>query len=85
MLNNEKFKKDIFSSEYHTNRKTAEQNKLAFRDLDIGEFFYNYRKEFYGVKLSRFMYFNIDNKSMCRLNIHDSEIKACYRAIYEVY
>lgn len=78
--------RDVFTNlEYHQNRKTAEQCKYSFRELDIGDFFYNFRDEFYGIKLSRFMYFNIDNKSLCRLNIHDSEIKTCYFAWYEVY
>ena len=78
--------RDVFANqEYHQNRKTAEQCKYAFKDLDIGDFFYNFREEFYGAKLSRFMYFNIDNKSLCRLNIHDSEIKIYYLAYYEVY
>lgn len=85
MLNNEKIQKDIFAHEYHTNRKTATQTKVSLKDLDIGEFFYNYRYEFYGIKLSRFMYFNLDNNSMCRLNVHDSEIKMLYHATYEVY
>lgn len=85
MLSNEEIQKDIFAHEYHTNRKTATQTKVSLKDLDIGEFFYNYQNDFYGVKLSRFMYFNLDNKSMCRLNIHDSEIKTCYRATYEVF
>lgn len=85
MLNNEKYKKDIFVHEYHTNRKTATQTKLSLKDLDIGDFFYNFRNGFYGIKLSRFMYFNIDNNSLCRLNVHDSEIKMCYRATCEIY
>lgn len=78
--------RDVFTNkEYHQNRKYAKQRKFAFKDLDIGDFFYNFREEFYGIKLSRFMYFNIDNKQLCRSNIHDSEITMNYLAYYEVY
>ena len=40
----------------------------GFLDLDIGDFFYNTRLKFYGIKVSRYMYFNIDWKNLCRLD-----------------
>ena len=76
---------DVFAThEYRQNRRTAKQKSFTFKDLDIGTFFYNHKKEFYGIKVSRFMYFNIDKNSLCRLNSLDSE-QIFYIACSEVY
>lgn len=76
---------DVFAThEYRQNRKTAEQKSFTFKDLDIGTFFYNHKKEFYGIKVSRFMYFNLDKNSLCRLNSLDLE-QIFYIAYSEVY
>lgn len=40
----------------------------GFLDLDIGDFFYNTRGKFVGIKVSRYMFFDIDTKYLCRLD-----------------
>lgn len=40
----------------------------GFLDLDIGDFFYNTRMKFYAVKVSRYMYFDIEKKYLSRLD-----------------
>ena len=81
---------DIFSNCHITNKKrvrnmTQEQSKYKFHDLDIGDFFFNYKSYFYGVKVSRLMYFNIDLRCLERINEHDAGIYNYYLATYEVY
>lgn len=77
---------DIFAQyEYRQNRRKAQQQIYSLIDLDIGTFFYNYNREFYGIKLSRYMYFNLDKKQLCRSNKLDAKDKVLYIAYWEVY
>lgn len=83
-MSNEQF--DVFARyEYRQNRKKAPQQAYSLLDLDIGTFFYNFDREFYGIKLSRFMYFNLDTKHLCRSNKYDAKWKELYIAYWEVY
>lgn len=44
------------------------ENSYGFLDLDIGDFFYNTRMKFFGIKVSRYMYFDIDQKYLSKLD-----------------
>lgn len=83
-MNNEQF--DMFARyEYRQNRKKAKQQVYSLFDLDIGTVFYNFDREFYGIKLSRYMYFNLDSKQLCRSNKYEGDYKCLYIAYWEVY
>lgn len=83
-MSNEQF--DIFARyEYRQNRKNAPQHAYSLVDLDIGTFYYNFERNFYGIKLSRFMYFNLDTKQLCRTNKYQARHKVLYIANWEVY
>ena len=77
---------DIFAKyEYRQNRKKAPQQAYSLFDLDIGTFFYNFEHKFYGIKLSRFMYFNLDTNQLCKSNKYFARHKVLYIAYHEVY
>ena len=40
----------------------------GFINLDIGDFFYNSRMNFYGIKVSRYMFFDINKKYLSKLD-----------------
>ena len=40
----------------------------GFLDLDIGDLFYNTRTKFYGIKVSRYMFFDIEKRYLSKLD-----------------
>lgn len=50
------------------NNGIVDHTFYGFLDLDIGTFFYNKRMKFYGIKISRYMYFDIDHNYLSKLD-----------------
>lgn len=49
-------------------RNNMDQIFYGFLDLDIGDFFYHTRLKFYGIKVSRYMFFDINLRYLSRLD-----------------
>lgn len=64
----------------------SDKELYGFLDLDIGDFFYNTRAKFYGIKVSRYMYFDIEEKCLSRLD-HNyiTNNKIYFKCDYEVW